>query len=183
MWKGHENVLEAAMKVSDRWKNMKQDGASDEAIKKSFYVKVPMKVFAWNKDRSKDTVMTPYDSIKYHRQMLQAGFMVMDPLTGEVRAWVGGIDFKTFKYDHVNLNTKRQVGSTIKPLLYSLAIEDAGFTPETPVEDEQQDFGSFGMVPATPKSCTGRTVPMISALTVVAKLCYCIYYEAVGQWQ
>jgi penicillin-binding protein 1A len=165
VWKGRENVLQAAIKVSDRWKNMKQDGASDDEIKKSFYVKVPMKVFAWNKDRSKDTVMTPYDSIKYHRQMLQAGFMVMDPLTGEIRAWVGGIDFKTFKYDHVNLNTKRQVGSTIKPLLYSLAIEDAGFTPETPVEDEQQDFGSFGMVPATPKSCTGRTVPMISALT------------------
>ncbi|TKK68237.1 penicillin-binding protein [Ilyomonas limi] len=165
VWKGHENVLQAAMKVSDRWKNMKQDGATDEEIKKSFYVKVPMKVFAWNKDRSKDTVMTPYDSIKYHRQMLQAGFMVMDPLSGEVRAWVGGIDFKTYKFDHVNLNTKRQVGSTIKPLLYSLAIEDAGFTPETPVEDEQQDFGSFGMVPATPTSCTGRTIPMISALT------------------
>ncbi len=165
VWKGHENVLEAAMKATDRWKNMKQEGATDEEIKKSFYVKVPMKVFAWNKDRSKDTVMTPYDSIKYHRQMLQAGFMAMDPLSGEVRAWVGGIDFKTFKYDHVNINTKRQVGSTIKPLLYSLAIEDAGFTPETPVEDEQQDFGSFGMVPATPTSCTGRTIPMISALT------------------
>ncbi len=124
-----------------------------------------MKVFAWNKDRSKDTVMTPYDSIKYHRQMLQAGFMAMDPLSGEIRAWVGGIDFKTFKYDHVNINTKRQVGSTIKPLLYSLAIEDAGFTPETPVEDQQQSFGSYGMVPATDKTCTGRTVSMASALT------------------
>ena len=60
------------MKLTDRWKNMKRDGASDEDIKKSFFVKTPMKVFAWNNNRYKDTVMTPYDSIKYHRQMLQA---------------------------------------------------------------------------------------------------------------
>lgn len=165
VWKEHENILQAAMKNSDRWKGLKKLGTSDEDIKKSFYVKTPMKIFAWNKDRMKDTVMTPYDSIKYHRQMLQAGFMAMDPLSGAVKAWVGGIDFKTFKYDHVNVNTKRQVGSTIKPLLYSLAIEDAGFTPNTPVEDVQQSFGSLGMVPATSTSCTGRTMPMIEALT------------------
>ena len=60
-----------------------------------------MKIFAWNSNRYKDTVMSPYDSVKYCRQMLQAGFMAMDPLSGEVKAWVGGIDFKTFKYDHV----------------------------------------------------------------------------------
>ncbi len=164
VWKGHENVLQAAMQVSERWKNMKKEGASDDEIKKSFYVKTQMKIFAWNKNRTKDTVMTPMDSIRYHRAMLQAGFMAMDPLSGEVKAWVGGIDFKTFKYDHVNLNTKRQVGSTIKPLLYSLAIEDAGFTPNTPVEDVQQSFGSLGMVPATATSCTGRTMPMAMAL-------------------
>lgn len=166
VWKGHENVLDAAMKQTDRWKNMKKDGTSDEDIKKSFFVKTPMKVFAWNNNRSKDTVMTPYDSIKYHRQMLQAGFMAMDPLSGEVKAWVGGIDFKTFKYDHVNINTKRQVGSTIKPLLYSLAIEDAGFTPNTMVEDVQQDFKGFGTVPATDKTCTGQTIPMSEALAL-----------------
>lgn len=164
VWKDHENVLQAAMKQTDRWKNMKKDGVSDEDIKKSFNVKTPMKVFAWNNNRSKDTVMTPYDSIKYCRQMLQAGFMAMDPLSGEVKAWVGGIDFKTYKYDHVNINTKRQVGSTIKPLLYSLAIEDAGFTPETMVEDVQQNFKGFGKVPATDKTCTGRTMPMAEAL-------------------
>ena len=164
VWNGHQNVLDAAMQASDRWKNMNKDGMSDDDIKKSFSVKVPMKVFAWNKERSKDTVMTPMDSIRYHRQMLQAGFMAMDPLSGEVKAWVGGIDFKTFKYDHVNINTKRQVGSTIKPLLYSLAIEDAGFTPNTPVEDVQQSFGSLGMVPATGASCTGRTMPMAMGL-------------------
>lgn len=164
VWKAHENVLQAAMKQSDRWKNMEKAGMEDEDIKKTFYVKTPMKIFAWNNNRQKDTVMTPYDSIKYHRQMLQAGFMAMDPLSGEVKAWVGGIDFKTYKYDHVNINTKRQVGSTIKPLLYSLAIEDAGFTPATMVEDVQQNFKGYGLVPATAKTCTGRTMPMAEAL-------------------
>ena len=164
VWKGYENVLEQAMKQSERWKNAKKEGLSDDEAKKTFYQKVPMHVFAWNNTRGKDTVMTPYDSVKYHRQMLQAGFMVMDPLNGQIKAWVGGIDFKTFKYDHANINTKRQVGSTIKPLLYSLAIEEAGFTPNTEVNDIQQSFGSYGMVPNTGKTCTGTTMSMAMAL-------------------
>jgi len=164
VWKGHENVLEAAMKASERWKNLKAEGLSDADIRKTFFESTRMKVFAWNNNREKDTIMTPYDSIKYSRQMLQTGFMSMDPLTGHIKAWVGGIDFKTFKFDHVNINTRRQVGSTIKPLLYSLAIEDAGFTPNTMVEDQQQSFGHYGLVPATSTSCTGRTMPMSAAL-------------------
>jgi penicillin-binding protein 1A len=88
----------------------------------------------------------------------------MDPVDGQIKAWVGGIDFKTFKYDHANPNTKRQVGSTIKPLLYSLAIEEAGFTPNTTVQDIQQSFGQYGMVPATSKTCTGQSMPMALAL-------------------
>lgn len=166
VWKDHENVLTAAMKQSDRWRNMQKADIPEADIKASFYVKTKMKVFAWNNNRFKDTVMTPYDSIKYHRQMLQAGFMAMDPLSGEIKAWVGGIDFKTFKYDHVNINTRRQVGSTIKPLLYGLAIEDAGFTPNTMVEDVQQNFKGFGLVPATGKTCTGRTMRMAEALAL-----------------
>ena len=165
VWKGFENVLEAAMKNSDRWAAMKDEGFSDKEIKASFHKKTPMKVFAWNKDREKDTVMTPFDSIKYHRQMLQSSFMAMDPITGEVKAWVGGINFKTYKYDHVNLKTKRQVGSTIKPLLYAQAIEERGMDPMSPVQDVQQDFGSNRLVPATAKTCTGRTVTMANALT------------------
>jgi len=136
----------------------------EEDIKKTFYSPTKMHVFAWNKARGTDTTMTPYDSIKYHRQMLQAGFMVMNPLDGQIKAWVGGIDFKTFKYDHANINTKRQVGSTMKPLLYSLAIEEAGFTPNTTVYDVQQSFGEYGMVPATNKTCTGAAMPMALAL-------------------
>jgi len=164
VWKDHENVLQAAMKASDRWKNLKGDGLSEEEIKKTFYQPVNMKVFAWNNNREKDTVMTPYDSIKYSRQMLECGFMSMDPLSGHIKAWVGGVDFKNFKFDHVNINTRRQVGSTIKPLLYSLAIEDAGFTPNTMVVDQQQSFGQYGEVPATAASCTGNTMPMSAAL-------------------
>jgi penicillin-binding protein 1A len=165
IWKEHANILERAMKESERWKNLKEEGLSDKEIKATFSIKVPMKVFAWNSQREKDTVMTPLDSIKYHRQMVQSAFMVMDPVTGEVRAWVGGINFKTYKYDHANLNTKRQVGSSIKPLLYTLAMEDVGFTPETEVLDQQQLFGKNQLVPATTKTCTGRTMTMASALT------------------
>ena len=165
IWKEHPEVLKAAMHNSDRWKNMKEDGLSDEEIEKSFHKAVPMKIFAWNVKRSTDTVMTPLDSIKYHRQMMQSGFMVMDPVTGEVKAWVGGIDFKTYKLDHVNIKTQRQVGSSIKPLLYCEAIEERGMNPNSMVEDVQQDFGHGQLVPATTRSCTGRTVTMANALT------------------
>ena len=164
VWKGHEDILDRAMKNSDRWRNGKEEGMTDAEIKKTFSQKVKMRVFAWNKKRETDTVMTPMDSIKYHRQMIQSAFMVMDPITGEVRAWVGGIDFKTYKLDHANLNTKRQVGSAIKPLLYCQAIAERGFTPETMVEDVQQSFGKGQLVPATGKTCTGRTMSMASAL-------------------
>lgn len=164
VWKEHEDILQKQMKQSDRWRDMADDGLSDKEIKASFYKKVPMKVFAWNAKREKDTVMTPYDSIRYHRQMVQTAFMVMDPLTGEVRAWVGGINFKTFKFDHANLNTKRQVGSTIKPFLYAQAMEERGFTAETEVIDQQQNFGNGQLVPATSRSCSGRTVTMANAL-------------------
>ena len=164
IWKDHENVLEASMKASDRWKNLAEDGLTDKEIKATFSKKTSMKIFAWNSNRQKDTVMTPYDSIRYHRQMLQTAFMVMDPQTGEVRAWVGGIDFKTYKLDHANMRTKRQVGSTMKPLLYTQAMEERGFTPQTEVIDQQQNFGNGQLVPATSKTCSGRTMTMASAL-------------------
>ncbi|TCJ17594.1 penicillin-binding protein [Flaviaesturariibacter flavus] len=164
VWEGHENVLVAAMKATDRWKAMKEEGATDEEIRAAFRVKVPMKIFAWNEKRSRDTVMSPLDSVKYHRQMMQTAFMVMDPISGEVKAYVGGIDFKTYKYDHADIGTKRQVGSSIKPFLYAQAMEERGFTAETMVEDVQQTFGKDQKVPATSKSCSGRTMTMASAL-------------------
>ena len=131
LWKGHDNVIEAAMKFTERWKTLEEEGASPEEIKKTFKVPVKMKVFSWwgNDKHEKDTVMTPYDSIKYHKQLLQTSFAAMDPRTGEIKCWVGGINYRWFKYDHVT--ARRQVGSTFKPLLYTLAVTDAGYTPQT----------------------------------------------------
>lgn len=129
VWKGQEAILNRAMKESERWRTMKENGSSDEAIKQIFNVPVKMKVFAWNAKRESDTTMTPLDSIKYSKQMMQTGFVAMDPVSGEIKAWVGGIDFKWFKFDHVT--TTRQVGSTFKPILYTLALTDAGLTPDS----------------------------------------------------
>ncbi len=142
VWKTKDGkaVLEKAVKGSDRWRALKNEGLSEAEIRKSFEEPVRMTVFAWNDKREKDTVMTPLDSIKYNKQMLQASFMVTDPFTGEVKAWVGGIDFKTYKFDHANYNTKRQVGSTFKPILYTLAIMN-GYTPETEISVDPVDLG------------------------------------------
>ena len=163
IWKGKEAILEKAMRESDRWKNLEEDGYSEKEIKALFNQKVPMRVFAWNEKREKDTVLSPLDSIKYHKQLEQASFMAMDPFTGEVRAWVGGIHFKTFKYDHVNIRTKRQVGSTIKPLLYTQAIEERGLRPESVLENVAQFFPGNGWVPAS-KQCGGGSITMADAL-------------------
>ncbi len=131
-WKTKEGkaVLQNAIKQSERWRSGKEDGLEDDELLKTFQVKVPMKVFAWNDKREKDTLMTPMDSIKYHKQILQIGMLSMDPLTVEIKAWVGGCNFKSFKFDHVNFNTKRQVGSTFKPILYTVGVMN-GYTPET----------------------------------------------------
>ena len=138
IWKGHENILEASMKESQRWSDEKDEGLTDDQIRQTFYQRVPMKVFAYNDKREKDTVMTPMDSIKYHHEIIQCSFMVMDPVTGEVRAWVGGPGFKRFKYDHIN--AMRQVGSTFKPILYTYAVEN-GYTPDTPLPDGPISMG------------------------------------------
>jgi len=164
IWKEFSSQLELAIKQTDRWRNLKKEDLDETAIRKTFNDPIPMRIFAWNKNRYIDTIMSPYDSLKYHKQVLQTGFLAVDPNTGEVKAWVGGVDFKTFKYDHANINTRRQVGSTIKPLLYSLAIEKSGFTPYTIVQDQQQNFDGYGMVPNTTKSCTGLSIPMAQAL-------------------
>jgi len=164
VWNGHEDILENHIKNSDRWRNLKAEDMSDAEIRKTFKQKTEMKVFAWNSKREVDTIMTPLDSIKYHRQLLQTAFMAMNPITGEVRAWVGGISFKTFKYDHANLKTKRQVGSSIKPLLYCQAMEERGITPETGIPNQAVYFQGNGWVPAK-KECPGLpTVSMAGAL-------------------
>ena len=121
-----------------------------------------MKVFAWNANREKDTVMTPLDSIRYHREMLQTAFMVMDPITGHVKAWVGGIDFKNYKYDHVNIKTKRQVGSSIKPFLYALASRRIWLHSRNQCEATAQYFPGFRM------GACKQEIPIVKEQEVIA---------------
>jgi len=121
-----ESTMLAAMKRSDRWRKMKKNGDSEKDIKASFYVETPMKIFSWK--GAIDTVLTPYDSIRHNKSILQAGVLSTDPTTGHVKAWVGGIDYKHFQYDHVKQG-KRQVGSTFKPFVYATAINQLGLSP------------------------------------------------------
>ena len=129
IWQQHKRTLIDAMHSSDRWANMAADSVNPRDIEASFYRPVKMKVFAWNDEHELDTLMTPFDSIRYHKQFLQTSFAAMDPHTGEIKCWVGGINYKYFKLDHVTRS--RQVGSAIKPFLYTLALTDAGYTPGT----------------------------------------------------
>lgn len=120
-----EEIMLAAAKRSDRYKELKKQGWKEEDILKTFHQKTPMRIYTLNGE--KDTVMTPWDSIRYYKTFLQCGFMAMEPQTGFIKAWVGGINHKHFKYDHVKLS-KRQVGSTFKPFVYALAIQE-GYSP------------------------------------------------------
>ena len=121
-----DRIMTRAMKNSERWRKLKAAGKSTEAILKSFDVETDMRVFSWNGDI--DTVMTPRDSIRYYKKFLRTGVLSMVPQTGEVRAWVGGINLKHFQYDHVQTG-KRQVGSTFKPFLYATAIDQLHKSP------------------------------------------------------
>lgn len=120
-----ESIIYNTMRRSDRWREMRVAGISEDSIISSFDVPVEMTVFSWKGDL--DTVMTPRDSIWYYKYFLRASFMSMEPHTGFVRAYIGGIDYRYFKYDHVT-RSRRQVGSTIKPFIYTLAMQN-GYSP------------------------------------------------------
>lgn len=121
-----DKIFKQAMKNSERWRILKADEKTDEEIIASFKVKTKMTVFTWKGER--DTIMTPMDSIRYYKHFLQAGLMSMEPQTGQIKAWVGGINYKYFQYDHVGQGA-RQVGSTFKPFVYATAIEQLGMSP------------------------------------------------------
>ncbi len=120
-----KNMMDASIKRSDRYRELKKQGLSHEQIVATFHKPSPMRVYSLRGEV--DTVLTPFDSIKYYKSFLQTGFMAMEPQTGYVKAWVGGINHKHFKYDHVKVS-KRQVGSTFKPFVYALAIQE-GLSP------------------------------------------------------
>lgn len=129
-----DRFMEQAMKNSDRYKNMKKAGVSERETRKSFHEKCEMSVFCWKdgKPSEKDTIMTPMDSLWYHKWFLHCGLMSIEPQTGYIRAYVGDISYKYFKYDNVTQG-RRQVGSTFKPFVYTLAMQEGEFLPCTQV--------------------------------------------------
>jgi penicillin-binding protein 1A len=121
-----DKLMMQAMKNSTRWAIMKDADKSEDDIIASFKVKTKMRIFTWKGER--DTTMTPMDSIRYFKHFLQSGLMAMEPQTGNIKAWVGGINYKYFQYDHVGQGA-RQVGSTFKPFVYATAIEQLNMSP------------------------------------------------------
>ncbi len=161
------NLMSQARKWSDRYRNMKKSGATDKEISDSFNTKVEMRVFTWKSPGFKDTLMTPNDSLRYYKSFLRAAFIAMEPQTGHVRAYVGGPNYRYFKYDNAR-QSKRQVGSTIKPFLYTLAMQE-GFTPCDKVLNVPITF-IVGDTTWTPKSTDkpewiGQTVTLKWGLT------------------
>ena len=121
-----ERIMEQAKRRSERWRKMKAQGIDEESILASFEEPTEMEVFGWGGDI--DTMMTPTDSIRYYKHFLRAGMMSMEPQSGHVKAWVGGINYRHFQFDHV-MQGKRQIGSTFKPFVYATAIDQLKLSP------------------------------------------------------
>lgn len=126
---GIDTLMRVSMQRSERWRVMKKKGASDEDIEASFHKPTKMSIFTWdNAQKEIDTVMKPWDSMRYYKSFLQPGMMSMEPQTGHVKAWVGGMNYRHFQYDHVKQG-KRQIGSTFKPFVYATAIDQLHMSP------------------------------------------------------
>jgi len=154
-----DRIMERAIKNSPRWRIMKREGKSDKEIRESFYQPTPMTVFDWNSEsREKDTVMKPIDSIRYYKSFLRTAMMSMEPQTGHIKAWVGGVDYKHFQYDNVKQGA-RQVGSTFKPFVYAAAIDQLRLSPCDVLPDihycvEANKYGN--PEPWCPKNSNGK---------------------------
>ena len=132
-----DTIMRQGMKRSDRWRALRRQGKSNDEIEKTFHEKTEMTVFDWNSDSfEKDTIMTPMDSIRYYKTFLRTAMMSMEPQTGHVKAWVGGIDYKHFQYDNV-IQGARQAGSTFKPFVYAAAIDQLRYSPCDSLPDNQ----------------------------------------------
>ncbi len=170
-WKSGERakpeLLEKSMVQSQHYQDLKAQGKSDAEIRKIFNTKTEMTVFSYTGDNgtfNNDTIMSPMDSLRYYLQILQCGFLAVETRTGEIKAWVGGPDIKYFQLDHVKKSTKRQVGSTMKPLQYAVAIE-RGFDPCHQIEYIAPTCGQNGWNPEGSKKWKdGDIVPMQEGL-------------------
>ena len=149
-----DEILGRAMRLSDRYRIMKKAGATEAEIKKAFDTPEEMSVFSW--EGEKDTIMTPMDSILYYKFFLRAGFMSMDPRSGHVKAYVGGPNYHYFQYDMAMVG-RRQVGSTIKPFLYTLAMEN-GFSPCDEVRHVEYTLIDENGKPWTPRNANKKLI-------------------------
>jgi len=152
-FKGKELQIDQGVRRSDRYKALKADGKSDEEIEKDFNTPTELSIFTWKGNI--DTLMKPIDSVKYYKLLLRNAMMVMDPQSGYIKAWVGGINYEHFKYDQVKMGT-RQVGSTAKPFTYAVAI-DNGYSPCYTVANEPVTIEVPGSAPWIPRS--SGTIP------------------------
>lgn len=149
-----DEILGRAMRLSDRYRLMKKAGATEAEIKKAFDTPEEMSVFSW--EGEKDTIMTPMDSIRYYKFFLRAGFMSMNPRSGHVKAYVGGPNYHYFQYDMAMVG-RRQVGSTIKPFLYTLAMEN-GFSPCDEVRHVEYTLIDENGKPWTPRNANKKLI-------------------------
>ena len=149
-----DEILGRAMRLSDRYRLMKKAGATEAEIKKAFDTPEEMSVFSW--EGEKDTIMTPMDSIRYYKFFLRAGFMSMDPRSGHVKAYVGGPNYHYFQYDMAMVG-RRQVGSPIKPFLYTLAMEN-GFSPCDEVRHVEYTLIDENGKPWTPRNANKKLI-------------------------
>ncbi len=163
-FKGMELQIEQGVKRSDRYKSLKLDGKTDEEISADFNTPTKLSIFSWKGNI--DTVMKPIDSVKYYKLLLRNAMMAMDPKTGFIKAWVGGINFEHFKYDQVKMGT-RQVGSTAKPFTYAVAIEN-NYSPCLQVPNVPVTISNPGSEDWTPKS--SGTLP--GSITLQKALAY-----------
>lgn len=146
-----ETLMRQARRWSDRWREMAGDGCSEAEILRSFDVKTKMRVFSWNKAGYVDTLMTPNDSIRYYKGIIRASFVAIEPVTGHIKAYVGGPNYRYFKFDNARQG-RRQVGSTVKPFLYTLAMQE-GMSPCDRVVNVPQTFD----LPATGETWTPKS--------------------------
>ena len=158
-----QTLMKQARRWSDRYRLQHKAGKSDDEIYAQFSKPVKMRVFAWNSKGYADTTMTPDDSIRYYKSILRCGFVAMEPQTGYVKAYVGGPNYRYFKYDNVRQG-KRQIGSTVKPFLYTLAMQE-GLSPCDKVVNQSQTFVLFDGSTWTPRSTDkeewlGKTVTL-----------------------
>jgi len=164
-------IYKRARKRSERYRRMKKNGYSDQQIDSAFNASTDMRVFSWNDQREVDTIMSPNDSIKYYKTILRSGLLSIEPQTGHIKAWVGGINHKYFKYDHVDQG-KRQVGSTFKPFVYATAINQLRLSPceKFPNTPYTIPKGRFGIPEAwTPRNSGEKYGGEITLKSALAK--------------